>query len=280
MKRRAQPWLGTLVDITINDPADDRWLDRCMADAFATIAEIHRLMSFHDPLSDISRINQAEVGESIDVAAETCDVLSTALMLNTVSHGIFNISCASRLVQWGLLPALQADLPPYVGTDTGLVIDAQRCVRKTRAIAVDLGGIAKGYAVDQATAVLQRAGVRSACINAGGDLRVIGAIPFMVSIRDPVTVTAAARELPVSDQAMATSAPYFSKRLDRNQLVCALVDGRSGQAMTDLKSVSVMAPTCMIADALTKVILASADVRHPLLSQFDAQAILIEETNC
>ena len=65
MKRRAQPWLGTLVEITINDGGEDARLNQCFAAAFAAIAEIHRLMSFHDPMSDISRINRAAVGESV-----------------------------------------------------------------------------------------------------------------------------------------------------------------------------------------------------------------------
>lgn len=280
MKRRAQPWLGTLVDITINDAVDDRWLDRCMSDAFAAIARIHRLMSFHDPMSDIARINHAQVGESVEVAIETLEVLATALMLNSVSNGVFNIGSASCLIEWGLLPRLHDDVPAYIGTDTGLLIDAERRVHKTRAAVFDLGGIAKGYAVDHAIAILQRAGIQSACINAGGDLRVIGPIPFMVSVRDPGTVTGVARELPISDQAIATSAPYFSKKIDRDQLVCALIDGRNGQAMTHIQSASVIAPNCMIADALTKIVLASADSAHPLLSQFDAQAILIEDVNC
>jgi thiamine biosynthesis lipoprotein len=277
MIRRAQPWLGTLVEITINDALDQRWLDRCMTDAFAAVALIHRLMSFHDSFSDISRINRAEVGESVDVAAETLTVLSCALMLNSASNGIFNIGSASRLIQWGLLPAFQNAPLDYDGTDTGLMIDTEQRVYKIRTAVVDLGGIAKGFAVDQAIAVLQQAGIQSACINAGGDLRAIGSIPFVVSIRDPATVTGVAHELPITNQAIATSAPYFSKRLDNNELVCALIDGRNGRAMTQPESVSVIAPNCMIADALTKIVIASKEAQHPLLNQFNAQAFIIKE---
>ena len=153
-------------------------------------------------------------------------------------------------------------------------------MRKTRAAVFDLGGIAKGYAVDQAIAVLVRAGIQSACINAGGDLRVIGSTPFAVSIRDPITITNAAREVTITDQAMATSAPYFSKRLDSNETVCALVDGRDGRAMTQLQSVSVIAPSCMIADAMTKIVIASRNALHPLLRQFNAKAFIIAEESC
>lgn len=280
MKRRAQPWLGTLVDMTINDIDDATRLDRCMADAFAAIAQIHRLMSFHDPGSDISRINRAAVGESVAVAAETFEVLSTALRLNVLSDGIFNIASASRLIEWGLLPGSLNDLSPYIATDTGLIAEAGCCVCKTRATVIDVGGIAKGYAVDQAVAVLQRAGIQSACINAGGDLRVLGAVPFIISVRDPTTITGTARQQSISETAMATSASYFSKRLYRGQSVSALIDGRSGNAVADTRSVSVIAPSCLFADALTKIIIASGDAEHPLLDRFDAQAFILAESVC
>lgn len=280
MKRRAQPWLGTLVDITINDVDDAARLDRCMADAFAAIAHSHRLMSFHDSASDVSRINRAAVGELVVVAAETGEVLSTALMLNTLSDRIFNIASASRLIEWGLLPGSSTDLSPYLAEDTGLVIEEGWRVRKTRATTIDLGGIAKGYAVDQAAMVLQRAGIQSACINAGGDLRVIGVVPFIISVRDPATITGTAHKQSISNAAMATSASYFSKRLYRNQLVSALIDGRTGNAVTDRISVSVMAPTCLFADALTNIIIASGDAQHPILDRFGAQAFIIKESVC
>ena len=280
MKRRAQPWLGTLVDITINDIDDDVRLDQSFADAFAAIAEIHRLMSFHDPMSDISRINRASVGESVQVAKEIIDVLSAALMLNTVSEGIFNVGIASRLIDYELLPPTYQPMPYYVGKDTGLIIEDGTKVRKTRPVLIDVGGIAKGYAVDRAIDVLQRAGVQSACINAGGDLRVIGLMPFTISIRDPATVTGVAQDLTITNVAMASSAAYFSRRQHANQLVNALIDGRTGNAVADNLSVSVIAPNCMIADALTKVIIATQDSHHPLLDRFEAQAFIIEESIC
>ena len=280
MRRRAQPWLGTLVDITINDADENRRLDLVMADAFAAIAAVHKLMSFHDPMSDISRINRAAVGESIHVAHETIAVVSTALLLNTASNGIFNIGIASRLIKWGLLPGSVDDLPAYLAIDTGLIVEEGITMRKVRAVTIDVGGIAKGFAIDRAIEVLQHAGIQSACINAGGDLRVIGALPFTISIRDPGTITGVARQLTITDAAMATSAGYFSCRQLGNQRVNALIDGRTGDAVTDNVSVSVIAPSCMIADALTKIIIASGDTQHPLLEQFNAEALLIEESVC
>ena len=288
--RRAQPWLGTLVDITINDVAEDATekarLERCMTDAFAAIATVHRLMSFHDSQSDVARINGATPGAIIEVAADTMAVLTMALQLNAASGGIFDINCANRLIEWGLLP----DRPDPPGLDNagpitttnncGLTIENANCVRKTRRGMIDLGGIAKGYAVDCAITSLRKAKVASACVNAGGDLRVLGSAPFTVSIRDPVTITGVAQQVELTDTALATSAPYFSRREVDGSLVSALVDGRSGIAIAGAVSVSVIASECMVADALTKIVIATGDSRHFLLNRYGAQALMLGETIC
>ena len=292
MKRRAQPWLGTLVDITVNDLAgnadDDARLDRGINEAFAAIANIHRLMSFHDAQSDVARINRAAVGEVIMVEADTALVLITALMLQAASNGIFNISSAERLVSWGLLPKMQTDGAVFektagglgYGLDCGLNIDDAHSVHKTHTVIIDVGGIAKGYAVDCAIDVLQRAGIQSACVNAGGDLRVLGDMPFSIAIRDPITVTGIAQQITIANSALATSAPYFSRSVHGGKAVSALVDGRTGMPVTQSISASVTAPTCMIADALTKIVIASGDTHHFLLERFGAQAFMIGQPHC
>jgi thiamine biosynthesis lipoprotein len=81
--------------------------------------------------------------------------------------------------------------------------------------------------------------------------------------------------LEVVDEALATSASYFSARTWRGQEVSALVDGRTGAALTAPRSVTVRAPRCALADALTKVVLATGDARHPALAVHGAHALII-----
>jgi thiamine biosynthesis lipoprotein len=140
---------------------------------------------------------------------------------------------------------------------------------------IDLGGIAKGYAVDAAIEALERAGVRSACVNAGGDLRVLGDVPFDISIRDPRDPVAMALSMSVRNAALATSGAYFSRHLIDGELRSALIDGRNAAALIDEFSVTVEAPTCMVADALTKVVAATRDAEHPLLARYAARARII-----
>ncbi|WP_246860689.1 FAD:protein FMN transferase [Noviherbaspirillum sp. UKPF54] len=271
MMRRAQPWLGTLVDITIADSLGAAELAACFDDAFAAVAEVQRLMSFHDPQSDVSRINRALPDVAVPVHAHTHAVLRAALDVFEASAGIFDIACAPRLVEAGCLPAPGSDRVRYLPGGSALALDDGFLVTKSRPLWIDLGGIAKGYAVDLAIHALRSRGVRSACVNAGGDLRVLGDHP--VSIRDPRSPGEMALQIDLRDAALATSANYFSGRTTDARSV--LIDGRNGRACPGDFSVTVQALNCMLADALTKVVAATKDARHTALPRFGASAFII-----
>lgn len=267
MIRRAQPWLGTLVDITIASEANPQ----AMASAFASVALVHRLMSFHDVDSDVSRFNRASAGALLEIDQHTWEVLRLARQVREVSGGCFNVACAPRLVELGYLPAPSACAPAYVPGDPTYELMADGSVRKISTGWIDVGGIAKGYAVDLAIGVLQRHGVINACVNAGGDLRVIGDTDWPIAIRAPHDPTDTGARLALRNAALATSANYFSARGQASPLI----DGRDGVAQLARHSVSVRAPSCALADALTKVVMASGDAYHPSLAGFDAASVII-----
>lgn len=269
MKQRAQPWLGTMVSIAAD--ADHQ----ALSPAFDAVALVHRLMSFHDADSDISRFNRAPAGACLRVHPHTWEVLRLAGQIQDASDGIFNLACAPRLAGWGVLPAPADALPVYVPQRQVFACDDHDTIRKLHDGWIDVGGIAKGYAVDLAVAALQRAGATAGCVNAGGDLRVFGDRDWPVSVRDPRRPQQPHTQIMLRNEAIATSASYFSQREAGGRLVSALVDGRDGESMTGPSSVSVRAPRCAIADALTKVVLASKDVGHPALPHWQASAFII-----
>jgi thiamine biosynthesis lipoprotein len=275
MNRRAQPWLGTLVEITIADPLGDTELISCFNEAFARVAEVHRLMSFHDPASDVSRINHAAIGESVGIHAHTCEVIRNAISMASATGGIFDITCASKLVEWGYLPMLAADLPEHVPGRSALVLQDGNRIKKTSAAWIDLGGIAKGYAVDLAIAALRQSGIRSACVNAGGDLRAFGDIAYPVVVRHPAYPNEAALQTQLRGEALATSGTYFSRKHIDGRECSALINGSDSQPITAGFSASIRAPTCMLADALTKVVMASGDPRHTVLERSGAAAFIM-----
>ena len=282
MIRRAQPWLGTLIEISVNDdvaPGEPRTGIAINA-AFAAIALVHRKMSFHDPASDVSAINRLAVGDGIVVDAGTAKVLRCAVMLEEISAGVFNMACGQPLAAWGYLPQPvgSANPPPALHQPLQravITIDTDDRVRRTRTGWIDLGGIAKGYAVDQAVAALQAHGIASACVNAGGDLRAFGQQTFAVAVRDPRILTKVGRTLELRDQALATSACYFSRRDIDGVPHSALIDGANGQPVVVPTSASVLAPNCMLADGLTKIVMASGDADHPVLARLGSSAFII-----
>lgn len=271
MMRRAQPWLGTLVEISVPAGTAGEAIDA----AFAAIARVHKLMSFHDPASDVSRINHARPRETVTADPETTAVLRLALQVSALSGGAFDIACAPRLVEWQLLPAPQGAPQDFVPATNVLALEAGNQVRKLVPGWIDLGGIAKGHAVDLAVDALRAAGVSAGCVNAGGDLRVFGAEEWPVDVRAPHAPGQVAARVALRDEAMASSGPYFSARRHGNRMVSALVDGRSGQPLAQAASASVCAARCAVADALTKVVLASGDCAHPALAALGASAFII-----
>jgi thiamine biosynthesis lipoprotein len=272
MIRRAQPRLGTLVEITVDDGAGQDAVTR----AFAEIARLHALMSFHDRTSDIARINRALPGDVVDVDAATCDMLRLALHIADVSGGAVDIAGAPRLVDRNILPAPAPDEArpaPRAAAGVFALEDDGRVV-KLDAGWIDVGGIAKGYIVDAAVAVLQQAGAIEGCVNAGGDLRAFGAAPVPVAVRSPRAPGQAARHIMLCDEALATSGSYFSARVHEGGVVSALLDARDGRPLVAAASASVRAARCAVADALTKVVLATGDCLHPALAAFGATAFL------
>lgn len=269
--RRAQPWLGTLVDISVDTIADAQ----AMAAAFSAIALVHKLMSFHDPASDVARFNRAAPGALVDIDPHTWEVLRVAEQIGLLSGGCFDVACAPRLVAWDYLPPPSSNMPSHVPGASTYTLAAHGQVRKTAPAWIDLGGIAKGYAVDLAIAALRAHGADSACVNAGGDLRVIGPRDWPISVRAPSDPAAMGAQLMVRDAALATSAAYFSAKDSDAGPVSALVDGRDGRALTGRASVTVHAPACILADALTKVVMASGDAQHPCLARYGASALII-----
>ncbi len=271
---RARPLLGTLVEIRAAG-GNAASVSRAITAAFDVIAEVHRLMSFHEPDSDVSRLNRLAHREAVQVDAQTWEVLACALELSRGSGGLFDCAIAPRLVRLGYLPRTPGVESGVDASSAHIELLAGHRVRFLKPLAIDLGGIAKGYAVDQAIRRLQNHGIGTACVNAGGDLRVLGDRNWPVLIRLPAAPRRAFLPVTIRQQALATTAHYFTARVENDRVVTPLIDPRTGRCRTENHNVSVAAPSCMLADALTKVVWLSGDAWHPLLARHRARAIVL-----
>jgi FAD:protein FMN transferase len=267
MLRRAKPLLGTFVEVAVIAPAPDaEW--RAATAAFEAVADVHRLMSFHDAASDLSRINRHAHERAVEVDPRTHTVLERALWLSRASNGVFDCCVGARLMALGALPRPAGVRPDAAATWRDVTLLPGSRVRFRHALALDLGGIAKGYAVDQAVEALVQHGATAGCVNAGGDLRVFGDRDWPVAVRRPDAPGEVVALPPLRNRALATTADTFAP-------AGAIVDPASGAPLRSPRSVSVFAPACMDADAVTKVVWLSERPPLRLLEKLDASAFVL-----
>lgn len=232
------------------------------------------------PDSELRRLNQEAARHPQIVDPHTYAVFETALRIAALSDGAFDPCVAPRLEAWGLLPHAQSPCDPAANWRAIELSSGER-IRYASPVRVDLGGIAKGYAVDLAVQSLQANGLEHIIVNAGGDLRVAGPDSHCVRLRNPAQPSRSEHALPLSGAALATSANYFSRRASSTASVSAasvsaLVNPHDGTPYLGARSVSVRAADCMVADALTKVVLfAPSEIAQTVLARFDAQAYVI-----
>ena len=269
--RRARPLLGTLVEIGAAGENAARAIDA----AFDEIAAVHRLMSFHEAASDVSRLNRAPLVTPIKVDPRTYEVLSLAQRMSALSGGIFDATVGAKLVALGFLPAPNAEWPTGKTNFRDVRLLPEHRVLLRRRVWIDFGGIAKGYAVDRAVETLKQTGIERGIVNAGGDLRVFGAAQ-PIHLRHPEDPARLLFLGHLSNTAIASSSGCFAKRSDNSDRPDPLVDPRSKTALSWQQSVTVIAPQCVIADALTKIVRIAPRQAAKILPEFDAEAIVID----
>ena len=239
---------------------------RAIEAGFAAITDIHRLMSFHEPDSDISRINRADVGETIAVDSRTFAVLQASIRLSRMSDGIFDMTVAAGLVEAGLLPRPEGRAATADATWRDVELYENDQVRLRRPLWIDLGGIAKGYAVDQAVRAMNLPDDIQCSVNAGGDLRVSGPNAERVLLRAPgqgavvPVVELENASLASSESSPSQAGPHF--------------DGATRRGIGVRRFVSVVAEDCMTADALTKIVLVKGRGADGILQRHGATAYL------
>lgn len=244
---RARVALGTLVEIAL--PAASATDDRFDA-AFSVIEHVHRCMSPREPASDLSRIARYAHRGGVTVDPATFAVLGIALEMSAISRGAFDPTVGR---QGGGLQALSLG-PGYR-------------VRASRPVSLDLGGIAKGHAVDLASDALAASGVEWALVNAGGDLRVLGDARWQrIRVRHPGDPARLIDLCDLRDAALATSGAHFD---------ATFVESRSRRALRVRESISVAASRCAVADALTKVVALAPDDASRALERYGAAAFVI-----
>lgn len=246
-QRRARPLLGTLVEIGLPVSAPGAWVEA----AFAAVFEVQACLSRFEADSDVSRFHALPCGQSLTMRPATQAVLQAAAELAVATDGAFDISLGS-------------------GPD-GWHCEGDRLSKRSAATRLDVGGIAKGHAVDVAVAALRRCGADAGWVNAGGDLRAFGEVEVPIDLRDE-TRGGVRRFAVLQGGAWATS--HFG---DGSRAKLALRPDEPQRAAASVGTpaphhISVAAPQCLWADALTKVVALCGEAAAPILARYGAQA--------
>ena len=274
---RCKPLLGTYVEISaeigsINMTSFE--LDEVINKSFSAIKLVQDLMGFHHPDSELSKINILAHTKVLEIHPWTFEVLRIAKEIHKASSGIFDCGVGSRLVEAGLLPNHQIASTQAWGGLADLILEKPNLVSSMRPIQIDLGGIAKGFAVDKAVEILKSATIESGLVNAGGDMRVFGAQSQELLIRSPANPKELLSIGSLKDGAVASTSLYYSDAAN-SQSRSPIVNPMTMEQIEFTDSYSVIAPRCIYADALTKILAITKNSTHPCFAEFSAHAIRI-----
>jgi FAD:protein FMN transferase len=142
-------------------------------------------------------------------------------------------------------------------------------------VKIDLGGIAKGFAVDRAVEALRRHGIAEALVNAGGDLSAFGPRSHAIDIRDPRRPERPMCRIELDNAALASSAGRFDPMRAYAASGSAVIDPATAQPARTMLGATVCAPCCVIADALTKVVMNTGEAAARVLEHYGASALFV-----
>lgn len=259
--------MGTYVTIIIY--ADRQKAPEIIDEAFLRIQAISDIASIYDPESQISELNRQ--GRIEGASWELLELISLSKKYYQVSGGSFDITISPvlRLWQEGLWkesPEVQQEKVEkaleLVSSDM-IIIEGESIYFATEGMSADLGGIAKGYAVDQSLEVIAAYGVGSALVNAGGDVSTLGKKAaggkWMVELDDPYGPDDEKTELEplpsfeFEDMAVATSGNYY-RYYDPDREIHHITDPRTGYSADKCISATIIASTCTEADVLATAV--------------------------
>jgi thiamine biosynthesis lipoprotein len=279
--------MGTRVSVELwhEDAATGRALVERVLDEYR---RIDAAMSTYKPDSEISRLNTRAAAAPMVVSAELLELVQSALYLSDASGGAFDITYESV----GYLYDFRAGRHPAdAEIDAGLASIDYRLVELDPAastigyrrpgVRINLGGIAKGHAVELGARMLHAAGIEHGLLNAGGDTRVIGdrrGQPWIVGIRHPRTDDSVITRLPLVDEAISTSGDYERFFEEDGKRYHHILNPATGRPTEGVLSVTVIGPDATMTDGLSTTVFVLGPERGlKLIETFAAyEAIVVD----
>jgi len=254
--------MGTIINITIANTSEEKAHQAVKAIA-STLTEQNNRWHAWQP-STLSLLNQQlQQGKAVSVDQETAELLSKAKQLSIASNHLFNPAIGELVALWGFQnenktpthPPAHQSIERFTQKNVSMVnlsIQDQTISSNNPALRLDLGGFAKGYAVNKAIDLLKELNINNAIINAGGDLKAIGnkgSRPWRAGIRNPRGNGVIASLEIENDESVITSGDYERYFEYQGQRYAHLIDPRTGYPAKKVTAVTVIHPDAATADA-------------------------------
>ena len=256
-----------LMGTTVETTARHTDINACREALFLAYKEMERgeaLLYYHQSKSEVSEINRNAGVRPVSVGAETFTLLDRAKKHADDLNGLFDVSIGPLSERWGFSSDRESTLPTPGEIEYLLPLVDYRRIKlsfadtsvflETAGMKIDLGGIAKGYAIDRGIEVLKEQGIEHFFLNAGGDIRVSGMAKdgrsWRVGIRHPRDPAGLIASFDLEDHAVATSGDYERYKMFDGRRYHHVLDPRTGYPGTKCQSVTVLAPTAEEADVL------------------------------
>jgi thiamine biosynthesis lipoprotein len=288
--------MGTFAHVVVV-AKDQATAEKSIRDAIAQINKVDELMSDYKSDSEISRINRDAAKESVQVSESTYKVIKKSVEFSELTDGAFDITVGPLVDLFRLekktgvapTPELIADAKSKVGYEKLTLNDTNRSVQfAVEGMRLDLGAIAKGYAVDKAIEAARQCGAVGAMVDIGGDIRCFGRPAggkphWLIGLQDPESAAEAPGggglllTLKVNDAAVATSGDYQQFAIIEGKRYSHIINRTTGTSTEGLSSVTIIAENATDADALaTSVSVMGAEKGLALIEKLpETEAILM-----
>jgi thiamine biosynthesis lipoprotein len=241
----------------------------CSRRVFTEMDRIDALMSSYLDSSELSFINNNAATDAVEISDELAHLVERSLHFSEISRGAFDITYASIGYAYDYRkrqqPSDQSVAQKLAAIDYHHIELVGNKIRfNNNAVRIDLGGIAKGYAIDRAADIIGQCGISKAMVSAGGDSRILGdrmGRPWVIGIRHPRDPAGIVLRLPLSDSAISTSGDYERFFIDNGKRVHHIINPSSGRSATASWSATVIGPDAMTTDALATSVFILGAVR-------------------
>ena len=252
--------MGTTIRVELWHP-DSEVRKEGIAMVLNEMERVNRLMSPYIKDSQLSELNDNAFKQPVKVDEDLFQLIQKSIEFSELTNGAFDITFASVGYLYNYRkqhkPSEEkiAKAKTYVNYKNLILNDTQRTVSfAQKGVKIDLGGIAKGYAVDQAIHHLKELEIEHALISAGGDTRLLGdrkGRPWLVGIKDPANTEKVIAMLPLQNEALSTSGDYERFFIEDGVRYHHIIHPDTGKSASEVRSASIIGANTITTDALS-----------------------------